>query len=50
MCDVCLGRLSTNLNPIVICDLCEAGVHQQCYGSELLNEVPSGRLNFKYFI
>jgi len=26
---------------IVICDLCEGAVHQQCYGGELLKEVPS---------
>lgn len=45
MCDVCLDRSYIESNLIVICDLCEAAVHQNCYGSELLKEVPVGIIN-----
>ena len=57
MCDVCLSEEYDEADPnapvgtferigdaIVICDMCNAGVHQHCYGRELINPngLPSG--------
>ena len=33
VCDVCLGKESMEGNVIVLCDGCEVGVHQWCYGA-----------------
>ena len=33
----------TTTDAIVICDTCNLGVHQSCYGRELATEVPEGR-------
>ena len=41
-CDVCLGKESDNNNLILICDLCDGAVHQNCYGSELIKFIPEG--------
>lgn len=42
VCDVCLDMESTDDNQILICDLCEASIHQSCYGSELKHFIPEG--------
>ena len=41
-CDVCLKKDSEDDNLILICDLCDAGVHQKCYGNELGKHLPEG--------
>ena len=42
ICDVCLSKESDDDNLIIICDLCEGAVHQDCYGSELARYLPDG--------
>ena len=42
-CDVCLKETSVeNTDEIVMCDLCNCAVHQQCYRRELEKGVPAG--------
>jgi len=41
-CCVCLDTYCDGDNQIVICELCFAGVHQNCYQKELLKGVPEG--------
>ncbi len=42
-CDVCNEETWTNMDKIVVCELCNVHVHQSCYGSELTAaEVPEG--------
>ncbi len=41
-CDVCLDLDHEKDNEIVICSLCNVAVHQNCYGSELIDRVPKG--------
>lgn len=41
-CDVCLEMEYEEGDAILICDLCNAATHQTCYGSDILNGVPSG--------
>jgi len=42
MCDACLDDLIEENNELVICDQCNAAVHQSCYGNELIKKVPEG--------
>ena len=42
VCDVCLEDDDDDGNEILICELCLVGVHQKCYGSELLEAIPQG--------
>ena len=42
ICDVCLDFNSKKDNEIVVCSVCNVAVHQDCYGSELLSNVPKG--------
>ncbi|CDW76823.1 phd zinc finger-containing protein [Stylonychia lemnae] len=41
-CDVCLEYEYEDDDQIVMCDLCNVGVHQSCYGSDLTHGVPVG--------
>ena len=42
-CDVCLKETSVaESDELVLCDLCNCGVHQQCYRRELEKGVPGG--------
>ena len=41
-CDLCLDPNTYENNSIVICELCFTAVHQSCYGSELVVDIPSG--------
>ena len=37
-CDICLYTDDFDLDELVICSLCQVGVHQTCYGSELVSD------------
>lgn len=41
-CDVCLEYEYEDDDLIVVCEMCNAAVHQGCYGSELMDGVPKG--------
>lgn len=43
-CDACLDDYAgeNNEDDLVICDNCNAAVHQSCYGHNLLDEFPKG--------
>ena len=42
ICQICLEPFSTQHDLIVICDICNLHVHQLCYGSDLLPNIPEG--------
>lgn len=45
-CDACLSKTADDpLDKIVICETCNVGIHQSCYGRELLDGVPTGEWN-----
>ena len=41
-CDICLEFEYEDDDHIILCDFCNTGTHQKCYGSELLKGIPSG--------
>jgi hypothetical protein len=41
-CDVCLEFEYEDGDNIVICELCNAAVHQTCHGGDLANKIPNG--------
>ena len=45
-CDACLSKCADDpRDKIVICETCNVGTHQSCYGRELLDNVPTGEWN-----
>ena len=42
-CDICCDGYVYEDNELVICDLCHAAVHQECYKSELSDSIPKGQ-------
>lgn len=41
-CDVCLEDDYHDDDKIVICEMCNAAVHQSCYGGDLAKGIPNG--------
>ncbi len=41
-CDVCLWEDDCDKDELVICDMCLVATHQQCYGGEIFDTLPSG--------
>lgn len=41
-CDICLDFEYEEGDEIVICEMCNVGVHQTCYGGELVDGIPNG--------
>lgn len=39
-CDVCLEPTHESDDQMVICSLCNVGVHQSCHGGDIMNYIP----------
>ncbi|CAI2362364.1 unnamed protein product [Moneuplotes crassus] len=42
ICNICLSGKFQDINRVVICELCLAATHQNCYHNELYHSVPEG--------
>eukprot|EP00347_Sterkiella_histriomuscorum_P013471 403364586 len=39
-CDICRDGENYDDDTIVLCDLCNSGAHQSCYGNDILDQIP----------
>ena len=45
-CDICLQKETVEQNEIILCELCNIGVHQFCYGEPIMNKIPDNSFHY----